>query len=328
MKVFFKSRAAFRTIAAADVLSASICIDSSDGQASTVTVVGEYARSYTDQWAIYDGQLFLIGKTTPQDGRTLFTLSEPIEAFSRPLLYSAPAVGAKNGDYLAELIRAEYIAQPDPVYALPYLSVSSSDTSAFIPPAADDNGLFSLTAYIRTLRQLAGLRLNWTISGDSLLLQLSRGAPAARRIVFDDGHAQLSTAVYSRSGLAKLTVIQAQEDGSKLTADYYLAEDGSVSTAIPGRRAEGQWDTITIAANQDPQLKAEETFAKNKASHKVEFFSDRDYQVFDPCDISLYGEILSSYISYKGRSSTDGRYLYKSGELAVTATEILRGGMR
>lgn len=328
MKLYFKSRAAFRTIGAADVLSASICIDSSDGQASTVTVVGEYARSYTDQWAIYEGQLFLINKTTPQDGRTLFTLTEPIEAFSRPLLYSAAAFGARNSQLLADLITSEFVEQPDPVYAMPYLTVSSSDTGAIIPPDVDDDGLFSLPDYIRTLRQLSGLRIAWAIAGDRLTMSLSRGAVTPRRIVFDDGHANLSTAVYSRSGLAKLTIIQEQQDGERLQQDYYLAADGSVSTSIPGRRAEGQWDTITVAANQDPQQKAEETFAKNKASHKVEFYSDREYQVFDPCDISLYGEILSSYISYKGRSSADRRYLYKSGELATTATEILKGGGR
>lgn len=327
MKLYFKSKATFKTIGAADVLSASICVDSSDGQQSTVTTVGEFARSYTDQWAVFDSCLFLVAKTTPQDGRTLFTLADPIEVLARPLLYEAPLAG-RSGDFIANILEKEFINQPDPVYALPYLSVSSSDTPDFLPPETDDNGLFELPAYVRTLRQLSALRLSWRISGDRLILTLYRGAPALRRVVFNDGHAVLSTAVYSRSGLAKLTVLISQEDGSRTAIDYYLSEDDSVSTAVPGRRAEGQWDTITIGANQDPQLKAEETFAKNKASHKVEFYSDRDYEVFDPCEISLYGEVLRSYISYKGYSSVDGRFLYKSGELAVTATEILKGGRR
>ena len=38
-----------------------------------------------------------------------------------------------------------------------------------------------------------------------------------------------------------------------------------------------------------------------------------------------YGEILRSYISYIRKSSEDSRYYYKSGELATTATEKLRG---
>lgn len=328
MKLYFKSRATFRTIAAADVLSASICVDSSDGQASTATVVGEYARSYTDQWAVYDGQLFLVSKTTPQDGRTLFTLTEPIEAMSRPLLYTPPAQNISSGQFVAEQIEAEFIEQTDAVYALPYLSVSNLGTGSFIPPTVDDNGLFKLPEYIRTLRQLTGLQLRWTINIDTLTLTISKEIPTPRQIVFNDGHAQLSAAAYSRSGIAKLTVLHEQEDGSVQSLDYFLSKDGNVSSSIPAQRADGQWDVISVAAKQDPLLKAQETFAKNKASHKVEFFSDRDYSVFDPCQIALYGEVLTSFISYKGKTSTDNRWLYKSGELATTATEILKGGRR
>lgn len=328
MKLYFKSRATFRTIAAADVLSASICVDSSDGQASTATVVGEYARSYTNQWADYDGQLFLVSQTTPQDGRTLFTLAEPIEALSRPLLYTPPAQNISSGQFVAEQIEAEFIEQTDAVYAFPYLTVSNLDSGAFTPPTPDNNGLFTLPEYIRTLRQLTGLQLKWTVDIDALVLTISREVPTSRRIVFNDGHAQLSTAAYSRSGIAKLTVLHEQEDGSVVNKDYYLSKDGTVSSEIPPQRADGQWDVINVAANQDPLLKAQEAFAKNKASHKVEFFSDRDYSVFDPCQIALYGEVLTSFISYKGKTSTDNRWLYKSGELATTATEILKGGRR
>lgn len=326
MKIYFKSKSTFRTVASADVLSASICVDSTDGQASTVTAVGEYGRTLSDQWAVYDGLLFLVSKVTPQEGRTLFTLLDPVDAFSRPLIYTAPAGVSNAAAYVASIIYSEYVNQSDPVYALPYISVFNPDTIAFIPPETDSDGLFKLSDYIRLLRRMLNFKLTWTISGNALQLTLLKGASTARRIVFNDGHTQLSTAAYSRSGLAKLTVIMQHEDGSTDRTDYYLAEDGSVSTSMPARRAEGQWDIITVAANQDPLQKAEEAFAKNKASHKVEFYSDRDYSVYDPCVISLYGELLSSHISYKGKASGDSRWLYKSGELAVTATEKLKGG--
>jgi hypothetical protein len=42
----------------------------------------------------------------------------------------------------------------------------------------------------------------------------------------------------------------------------------------------------------------------------------------------VYGELLQSYISYKRKTSEDKRYYYKSGELATTATEKLRGAAK
>ena len=71
-----------------------------------------------------------------------------------------------------------------------------------------------------------------------------------------------------------------------------------------------------------------ERFAKAASSHKIEFWSDREFAVFDPCTFAVYGEILTSYISYVGTRSTDGRFYYRSGELLLTATEKLKGMMK
>lgn len=334
MKAFFRSMQTFRGLGAADVLSYNLCLDSSDGQAGSLVAVGEFARALTGQWLIADGQLYLIDKATPQDGRTQFTLLEPTEAFARPLRYSAPSEGTTAGRFLANVIQSEFIEQADPVYAMPYLAVSSPGTVAWIEPSADADGIYSLPAFIRMLRQLSGLRLNWEVEVDSLHLSLAYGTVSARSIVFDNGHNQLSSAAYSKSGLAKITALQPQDSGQtdadgnpilvSQAIDFYLSEAGEISREPPSRRAVGGWDMITVSATQDALEKVRQTFAKNKASHKVEFYSDRDMAVFDPCSIKLHGEVLVSYISYKGKSSTDTRFLYKSGELATTASEKLR----
>jgi len=73
------------------------------------------------------------------------------------------------------------------------------------------------------------------------------------------------------------------------------------------------------------ETKVIETFAKNKTNHKLEFWSTLNLNVQDNCTFYAYGEILRSYVSYKRKSSEDSRYYYKSGELATTATEKLRG---
>lgn len=333
MKAFFRSISAFKHLGSAQVLSFNLCLDSSDGENGSLVVDGEFGRALIGQWLIADGSLFLIDKTTPQAGRTQFTLLEPQEAFKRPLLYASPANAMMAGDFLAKTIKEHFIVQSDPVYAMPYLQVESSGAVAFVEPEIDDKGCFDLPSYIRLLRRLSNLDFNFVIEEKGLRLQFSKGSSTARQIVFG-GASQLSTAVYSKSGLAKLTVLQPLDTGmtdangepiyETVAKDFYLSESGEVSESIPARRAEGGWDTISVNAKQEPLEKARETFAKNKKSHRVEFYSQKDMSVFDPCIISLYGEQLSSFISYKGKSSTDSRYFYKSGELATKASEKLR----
>lgn len=335
MKVYIKSFSAFRTVASADVIADSLCVDSAEGDSSTVSVIGEFPRAYSGAWMVVRGQLFLIDRVTPQDGRTTFTLSEPIEAFSRLLQYAAPSASMSIGGWIKALLEANWINQQDPVYAMPYMAVSNLDTSVFLPPLSDDNGLFSITEYIRYVRRMADVTVRMEVQGDALAVRISKHSRTARNIIFGDGHTQLLSSAYSRSGLAKITAVQQIDTGNKdennqpiyttEVKDFYLAADGTVSTQIPGVRAEGGWETIFVSAKQDAAQKVAEKFAKNAASHKIEFYSDRDLAVFDPCQIKLYGEILSSYISYKGKASTDSRWLYKSGELATTATEKLRG---
>ena len=107
-----------------------------------------------------------------------------------------------------------------------------------------------------------------------------------------------------------------------------MLKSGAVVTSPPARRVSGAWLTLPVSAKDDPAAKAAERFAKAASSHKIEFWSDREFAVFDPCTFAVYGEILTSYISYVGTRSTDGRFYYRSGELLLTATEKLQGMMK
>ena len=157
-------------------------------------------------------------------------------------------------------------------------------------------------------------------------------------MIFTDGRSQLQSVDYSSSGTAKLTVLHDVDTGEKdengeaviqrNRSEWYLSESGEASQTPPSRRASGKWDTITVSGNADVETKVVETFAKNKAYHKLEFWSERDLSVHDICTFEVYGELLNSYISYKRKASTDRRYYYKSGELATTATEKLKGAMK
>ena len=345
--LFIKRFSDFKTVAALDVLSSSLCLDSAEQESSTVTVVGNsVSRSLAGAWAIIGGEIYTILTVTPQDGRTQLTLSAPGDAFSRLLPYTAPASGS-GGAFAAAQLTQNFVNQPDTQYALPYMTVSNLDTTEFVPPEADNNGLFALSDYFRLLRRLRGIKPVFTFTGNTLGLTFTPVAKTDRVILFNDGHSQLASAAYSDSGLAKITtrhsvariastdpttgkITYVKDDEGKtvydiVTADFYLTESGSVVTSPPARRVSGAWLTLPVSAKDDPAVKAAERFAKSASSHKIEFWSDRQFNVFDPCTFSVYGEIMKSYISYAGTHSTDGRFYYRSGELQLTASEKLKG---
>lgn len=345
--LFIKRFSDFVTVAALTPLSSSLCIDSAEQEGSTVTVVGNgVQRSLAGSWAVINGMIYTITTVTPQDGRTLLALAAPGEAFSRLLPYTAPSSGS-GGAFAAAELTANYIAQPDMQYALPYMNVSNLDTSAFLPPETDGNGLYAISDYLRLLRRMRGIKPVFTFEEDTLTLTLTPVSKTAQAVPFNDGHSQLASVAYSDSGLAKITtrhsvariestdpvtgkITYVKDDEGKIvydivTADFYLTESGAVVTSPPARRVSGAWLTLPVSAKDDPAAKAAERFAKAASSHKIEFWSDREFAVFDPCTFAVYGEILTSYISYVGTRSTDGRFYYRSGELLLTATEKLKG---
>lgn len=336
MKVFVKSFATYRTIKKATAISSSLVTDSLEMETSTVTVKGTgINRSDTGNWLIIDGSIYQISNVKPESDRTILTLVFPLDAFSRPLELTAQVGGQTVGGFVEEMLRTHWVIGDDPVYALPYLSVSNSDTTAFVAPEIDNGGCFKLQDYCRLMRKSYRTVVRFADAGSTLQCSISNAPAASRQVSFEDGRSQLQSVDYSASGTAKLTVLHDIDTGQKDSegnniytrerTDWYLAEDGSVSEAVPDRRASGSWSTLHIQGDKDVEAKVRETFAKNKANHKLEFWSVLDLSVQDDCIFQVYGELLHSYISYKRKSSEDKRFYYKSGELATTATEKLRG---
>ena len=347
MELFIKRFSDFKTVSQHSVLSYSLCVDSAEAESSTVTVAGNnIPRALAGSWAIMDSAIYTIATVTPEDGQTQLTLAAPGEAFSRLIPYTSPTSGS-GGAFAAAQLAANFINQADAQYAVPYLTVSNLDTSAFLPPEVDSNGLFALSDYLRLLRRMRGIKPVFTFTRTALTLTLTPAVKTSRVVLFDDGHNQLASASYSDSGLAKITtrhsvarVESVDETTGKITyvkddqgntvydivtEDFYLTETGDVVTTPPARRVHGAWVTLPVAARDDPATKAAERFAKAASSHKIEFWSDREFAVFDPCTFKIYGEIMESYISYAGRRFGDDRWLYRSGELLLTATEKLKG---
>ena len=282
-----------------------------------------------------DGSIYRISNVKPQVDRTMLTLVFPLDAFSRPMELEGQSEGQSIGGFIRDMLTANWVDCDDPVYAMPYLTVSNLDTTVFVPPELDSNGCFVLAEYCRLMRKSYRTTVKFVDSGSSLICVISKAPSAVRQVSFDDGRSKLQSVDYSSSGTAKLTVLcdvdtgEKDENGDAITerqrSTWYLSESGAVSQRIPARRASGEWSTVAVKKAEDIEKKVIETFAKNKSNHKLEFWSTLDLSVHDDCTFLVYGELLQSYISYKRKSSEDKRFYYKSGELATTATEKLRG---
>ena len=339
MEAFVKSFSTYRTIKKATVITSALTLDSLEADTTTVTVVGTgIGRSNTGDWLLIDGMVYRISNVKPQGDRTLLTLLSPLDAFTRPLELQALPEDPYIGGFIMETMKSQWMQCEDPAYAMPYLTITNLDPTPFVAPDLDNSGCFKLADYCRLMRKTYRTAVRFSDAGSTLACVISKTPASARQVDFTDGRSQLQSVDYSSSGTAKLTVLcdvdtgQKDENGDPILerqrSVWYLSEDGTASQAVPARRASGEWKTITVRKAEEIETKVAETFAKNKANHKLEFWSTRDLSVQDDCTFMVYGELLQSYISYKRKSSEDRRFYYKSGELATTATEKLKGAMK
>lgn len=338
MEAYIKRFSNFRTLdKVLQVLSYDIVTDSLENEPSTIVIAGEpLSHANNGDWLIFDGSIYRIDEISPKKHQTTVKLSLPIEAFSRLLELGEQAVEQTVGAFVETALVSNWVNCPDPAYAIPYLVVSNSDTTPYAPPELDNMGCFRLSEYCRLMRKSSNVTLEFSFSGSHLMCQVSgKEASSAQQVSFDDGRNQLKSAAFSAGGLAKLTVLcdvdtgKKDENGDKITirnrSEWYLSGSGEVAQDVPAARASGEWGTILIREDDDPLVKVTEAFAKKQKSHKLEFWSTMDLPVNGPCEFFVSGMSLVSRISYKRKSSSDGRFFYKSGELATTATEKLRG---
>lgn len=339
MELFVKKYSTYRTIKKATVVSSSFVLDSLDLETSTVTVAGTgINRSDTGNWAIISGSVWLISNVKPDRDRTTLTLTPPLEAFAQSIELTEQVAGQTVGGFIANHMVQFWKQGDDPVYSLPYLDVSNSDTTAYAPPEVDNSGSFKLPDYVRLMRKSYRVVVEFRDAGSFLRCSIRKDLQVFRQISFSDGRSSLKSVEYSSSGIAKLSVIHDVDTGktdgngdkvyNRERSTWYLSEDGEISQLVPSRRASGDWGTLYIQGDADVEAKVIEAFAKNKSSHKLEFWSDLDLGVQTDCAFLVYGELLRSYISYKRKDSVDNRFYYKSGELATTATEKLRGVLK
>lgn len=323
MVAMLKRMSDFTTYRQMNVLSYDLALESRDEYKSNVTAPSD-AASQTDRdaWFVFRGNIWLLSTVTPKNDTTTLRLLNPINAFDRDVFYTAPAEGTTMEAFIASLLETEFKAQADPFFAMPYLDITYTGETAFVAPEADDNGIFNVLEYLRLADESYGIRVRLKLSGKSLCVQIEHRAATARQVIFDDGHAQLVKQAYSSGSIGKVTTLQ-----NGVVTDWYLSMTGLVSNSAPSvaDRAPGGWELKVIGDDDDAEEKAREIFAKNAASHKIEFWSDRAYALGDPVRFRINKSVFDGAISFVGIRSGDNRTYYKSGELAISLVDKLRG---
>ena len=325
MEVFAKAFSTYRTIKQTSALSSSLVLDSLSAESSAITLRGtDIDRSYAGNWLVIDGMPYLINTVNPDSGKTALMLLPPLDAFSRRV---EPPAGTFEtaGAFIQKTMEQHWIRCQDSVYAMPYLDVQNLDGTPYVSPTLDNNGCFDLAAYCRLMRQTYRTTVSFVSIGNQLRCIIQAAPFVSRQISFTDGRSQLQRVDYAAAGIAKLTVYQTAASGEKTKTEWYLSETGEVSQTVPGRRAPGRWDILTLGADDLLQARVAEAFASSRADHKVEFYSTIDLSVHDICTFNIYGILLQSEISCKKRISTDSRFHYKAGQLKTTAAEKLKG---
>lgn len=107
--------------------------------------------------------------------------------------------------------------------------------------------------------------------------------------------------------------------------DYYLTTDKTISRTPPAIRPAGQWNLYSADASESPLHVAIGAFSGNTDNHKIEFYSDKRFEYYQPMRLRLRGEVMETVITSRTITRTDERYFYKCGNLMTTLTDHVRG---
>lgn len=318
MVAFIKSRKNFKTYASAEMVTFDVPLTSITDDVGTIVLYNAaVTRGSEGDFLIMDGHIWLIDQVTPDEMQTTVAVTDVAGAFDRLLPFEAE--GESIGAYLAQQLIDHYRDISDTAYQMPYLEITNLGNTEYLGPTVTD-GLFSLRTYMRKVNRLRDVQVLFSVAQNKLNVLIQPRQRPSHNIVFGDGSSQLLSRSYSRSSVTKVTAYQLGEGHT-----YYLSADGDICTEEPAFRAEGKWEVLAVEETEDLQEKVQDIFSQNSNSHKIEWRSTKKYELYDTIVLRLDGGIMTSYVSYIGISSADGRYYYKSGELATTLTERLKG---
>lgn len=318
MVAFIKRRKDFKTYASAEVVSWDAPLASIEDDVGNIILYGTtVTRGSEGDFLIMDRHIWLIEQVAPDQQQTTVTVCDVACAFDRLLPFVEE--GQRIGGFIAQQLTEHYKEVSDSAYRMPYLKITNLDNTDYLGPTVT-NGLFNLKTYMRKVNRLRDVQVKFSVDQNNLIVLIEPRQRPYHNIIFEDGTSQLISRSYSRSSIAKVTAYQ---QGVGYT--YYLDAEGTVRNTEPARRAEGKWEVLALEEYEVVEDRVQDIFSQNSNSHKIEWRSDKQYELYDTVVLRLDGGLMTSYVSYIGISSSDNRFYYKSGELATTLTERLKG---
>ena len=145
---YIKNRMDFKTVGSRVHISEyEAVVAGLQNHKSKFETASDVGAANTDNWFVADGHIWVINEVSPEDEISVIQCTLPVEAFDREI--SLPSTDATTiGGFIAEVLTAEYRDQSDPLYAMPYLDIVNKDTTPFIPPETDGDGVFCLSEYM------------------------------------------------------------------------------------------------------------------------------------------------------------------------------------
>lgn len=323
--VFVKNRLTFATTKQCELLSCDpLVYDATEDTTSQITIpIGGITGDDLKSWAVIEGQIWLIDGTSQQDTYSQVTLEPVWKLFARDHVWDGTTYTTK-GEFIAHVIETEYINQADRFYAYPYMTITNADVGssavAFKAPADEAGDIYSLADYIADAVKVDNLGFIIGLTKDAMSITIRQKTGVNDTVVFNDGHTLYEGASFGEGSVGKVSVIQ-----NGTTTDYYLNSNNEVVTTVPSPRVEGDWRLISIGDEDDPLEEAKEEFKDTIDSYKIEWGSDRIFNVGDNLRFKLPdGSTHYGKVTYKALKTSDGLYHYKSGSLKTTLTDKVR----
>lgn len=320
MKVFVRDIITWDSLAILDASSWEVPVFSSSDTTGTITVAGEY--SLGGNWAIMDGLVFYLEKTSSSAGSTTMTVRKPYYAFKRDLVYSGTGT-EELGGFIAAEITSDFIQQSDAQYAMSYLTVSSS-TDVSVDLGYGENEVFPFLD-VFMLAEEQGIEFSFVPDYNSLSVVIREQSTETHNVFLGDGHSFLNTATLTSEIVAKVTVRRISVEDSLITVesstDFYWNADGSITETAPYPRIKGSWAVVSLT-DADIELidGAREAMADNASAYKITFYSDLDLGLGDSCTFRLNDEVVTGVVTMK-KVSSSARDYYECGDLPTTMTE-------
>jgi len=341
MKVFIRSHRDLKTLWHGDAISwTDIPYETIGNETGTIDIPDDGVDYSGEFLVLIGGNIFLIERTSPSSGTRSLTISSFYNFFSRDLIWPGMEEEETYANFIINRLNSDYKRCEDDQYKLDYLRLLVGTNTEIMPYREyEAPGIYNLVdifdeaiSYGVVFKFIFSVNIS---AEPSIRINTVERSLDVHNVFFDDGHSSIVSEAYSRDIISKITIFHPntievpdpENEGQTIKeveydqTIWYLSKDGEISSDPPENREIGTWSMFEINEDEDPEEMAKLEFSNNINSHKVEFYSDRVFNLWDIVLLRIKNQVFKSYITSKSVSSTQDRYLYKCGELPTTLTD-------